>query len=72
MQNYYTDTVAAVSTPYGKGGVALIRISGPEAFLVAEKVFRPKSGKELSALPADAVCYGDILKDGDLQLQQLT
>lgn len=64
MQNYYTDTVAAVSTPYGKGGVALIRISGPEAFLVAKKVFRPKNGKDLSALPAASACYGEILKDG--------
>lgn len=35
-------TIAAVSTPRGKGGVALIRISGDDAVAVAEKVaFRP-------------------------------
>ena len=31
------DTVAAVSTPFGKGGVAVIRISGADASLVAER-----------------------------------
>ncbi|MBP5271183.1 MAG: tRNA uridine-5-carboxymethylaminomethyl(34) synthesis GTPase MnmE [Clostridia bacterium] len=35
------DTVAAVSTPKGKGGVALIRISGPEASGICGKIFFP-------------------------------
>lgn len=38
-------TVAAVSTPRGKGGVAMIRITGPEARTVLSRVFRPKSGR---------------------------
>ena len=64
MQNYYTDTVAALSTAYGKGGVALIRISGPHALAVAEKVFLPKNKKSLWQLPPSFAVYGDILKDG--------
>jgi tRNA modification GTPase len=64
MQNYYTDTVAAVSTPYGKGGVALIRISGPRALSVAETVFLPKNKKSVKDLPSAAAVYGDILKEG--------
>ncbi len=55
------DTIAAVSTPRGKGGVALLRISGPEAVSVAERVFLPASGKELSALPPRTSVYGSIL-----------
>lgn len=39
------DTIAAISTPRGKGGVALIRISGPEAAAVGDRVFRPKNKK---------------------------
>ena len=35
------DTIAAVSTPPGEGAVALVRISGPEAAAVLEKIFRP-------------------------------
>ena len=41
-------TVAAISTPYGRGGISVIRISGENALRVAEKVFKPLSGKALS------------------------
>ena len=54
------DTVAAVSTPYGKGGVALIRISGPDALAVGDKVFFSASGKALSALESGRLYYGEI------------
>jgi len=33
-----TDTIAAVSTPPGRGGVAVVRVSGPDAFAVAGRV----------------------------------
>lgn len=54
------DTVAAVSTPRGKGGVAVIRISGADAVVVAERVFYPRSGKPLSEIAASRAVYGDI------------
>lgn len=56
------DTIAAVSTPFGKGGVAVIRLSGQEALTVAEKIFRPKSKKytKLSEAPARVMVYGEI------------
>ncbi|MCL6612507.1 MAG: tRNA uridine-5-carboxymethylaminomethyl(34) synthesis GTPase MnmE [Peptococcaceae bacterium] len=40
------DTIAAISTPLGEGGVGIIRISGKEAFKVARKVFRPARPKD--------------------------
>ncbi len=53
-------TVAAVSTPRGKGGVAMIRISGPDALSVAERVFVPKnSNMHLGDHPRTAV-YGTL------------
>ncbi len=55
------DTIAAVSTPRGKGGVALLRVSGPDAVSIVSRVFRPKNRKSLSdAAPRTAV-YGEIL-----------
>ncbi|MBQ9080940.1 MAG: tRNA uridine-5-carboxymethylaminomethyl(34) synthesis GTPase MnmE [Clostridia bacterium] len=63
------DTIAAISTPPGKGGVALIRISGDEALSIADRTFRPRSGKRLSDLAARTAIYGDILTkepDGSL------
>lgn len=37
----YDDTIVAIATPPGEGGLAVIRISGPEARAVAAKIFRP-------------------------------
>lgn len=37
------DTIAALSTPPGTGAIAVIRISGPQAFRVGDQVFRPRS-----------------------------
>ena len=58
------DTVAAVSTPRGKGGVAMIRISGEDAIAVAERVFFSKSGKRLSEIAGARAVYGDIRMPG--------
>ena len=61
--NFY-DTIAALSTPLGKGGVAVIRISGAEAADVAEKVFFAKNGKKISELEPNVMTYGEI-RSGD-------
>lgn len=54
------DTIAAISTPHGKGGVALLRVSGDEAVSVCEKVFEPRNGKKLSEVPPRTAVYGRI------------
>lgn len=64
------DTIAAVSTPHGKGGVALLRVSGARAIEICERVFVPKSGKALSSAPSRTAVYGEILRvngDGTVQ-----
>ncbi len=60
----FNDTVAAISTPYGRGGIAVIRLSGPDAFAVADRVFLPRSGKPLSETPLRTAQFGDILPPG--------
>ena len=57
------DTIAAISTPRGKGGVALIRISGAEAADIGDRIFRPKSKKPLSAHTERTAVFGDIVGD---------
>ena len=54
------DTIAAVSTPYGKGGVALIRISGEGAFGVADAVFEPANRLPISKTEVGRTVYGAI------------
>lgn len=61
-----TETVCAISTPPGKGGVALIRLSGTDAFAIADRVFRPRSGRKLSEHPVRMQVYGDILLSGEV------
>ena len=56
--------IAAISTPPGKGGVAIIRASGDGALALAERIFHPLSGKTLSSYPARTQVYGYI-KRGD-------
>ena len=60
-----TATIAAISTPPGKGGVALIRISGADAFPIADRCFRPSLGTSpLSVRPPRTAVRGDFLSCG--------
>lgn len=55
---HFFDTVAAVSTPRGKGGIAVIRISGPDTRTILDRVFR---GKRSPADHPRTACFGEIL-----------
>lgn len=55
-----TTTVAAVSTPYGRGGIAVIRVSGPDAISIAEKLFYPGGGMALSEIESNRMVWGRI------------
>ena len=58
------DTIAAISTPFGRGGIAVIRVSGENAVEAAGKVFVPASGKKLGDIPANTAVHGAIIKSG--------
>lgn len=55
------DTIAAISTPRGKGGVALLRVSGPDALTIASRVFQPKNKNQLETVAPRTAVYGSIL-----------
>jgi tRNA modification GTPase len=61
-----TDTIAALATPIGQGGLAVIRISGTDALNVASRIFAP-AGRGANS-PADATShtlhYGHIRHEG--------
>ena len=55
------DTICAVSTAPGAGGVAVIRVSGPEAITICNKIFVPQTtGKDLLTQKAYTLRYGSI------------
>ena len=57
------DTIAAVATPPGSGGIGIIRMSGPDAERILNEVFRP-SGSQTSPLPNRYLAYGKVM-DGE-------
>jgi tRNA modification GTPase len=61
-----SDTIAAIATPLGEGGLAVLRVSGPQALAVADKVFVPvgKSSQKPSAAASHTVHYGRVERDG--------
>jgi tRNA modification GTPase len=56
-----TATIAAVSTPPGEGAIALVRLSGPQAIVVADKIFRGK--QKPSEASTHLQQFGEILED---------
>lgn len=53
-------TIAAISTPVGSGGIAVIRISGEEAFCIADRFFVCQKAKCLSDIAPNSVVFGKI------------
>lgn len=60
------DTIVAVSTPFGTGGIGIVRLSGPDAEKAAARIFRPKTPPE--SFPSHRFAYGHIQdpRDGDV------
>lgn len=65
MSEFYEDTIAAVSTAMAAGGIGIVRISGKEAFLAADRIYRGRNGKKLSDQKANTVHYGFIEAEGE-------
>jgi len=59
-----TDTITAISTPLGEGGVSTVRISGDDAFEIAKTVFKSKNNKDLSKMQGYTAAFGKVY-DGD-------
>ncbi|MCY8215722.1 tRNA uridine-5-carboxymethylaminomethyl(34) synthesis GTPase MnmE [Bacillus haynesii] len=55
------DTIAAISTPMGEGAIAIVRMSGPEALVIADKVYKGPRGKRLSSVDSHTINYGHIV-----------
>ena len=53
------DTICAIATPRGKGGISVIRISGDEAFTVTKKIFSSK--KDIEKAEGYTILYGNIM-----------
>ena len=57
------DTIAAIATPLGQGGLAIIRVSGENAVTIGDAVFRPPNGADdhLAKANSHTIHYGHIV-----------
>lgn len=55
-----TDTIAAIATSMSSSGIGIVRISGEDAVLVADRIFEMKNHKKLSEMPTHSIHYGHI------------
>lgn len=52
------DTIAAISTPLGEGGISIVRVSGEDAVAIVNRLFK---GKDLEKVPSHTINYGHIV-----------
>lgn len=64
----FDDTIAAIATPLGEGGLAVVRLSGGNALAIAEKCFSPtgKSSLPPTAAPTHTIQFGKIVRAGNV------
>lgn len=60
MKNQFiSDTISAIATPLGNGGVSIVRISGPDSFNIIDKMFSSTN------LSAGKIYHGRVIDNGD-------
>ena len=57
-------TICAISTPYGTGGIAVVRVSGEESISIVDRLFRGRVA--LSAAKGGTVHFGRIEREGEV------
>ncbi len=61
MLNSYSTTIAAISTAMSNSGIGIVRMSGPESFKIADKVYKGKKEKRLNDQKSHTIHYGYIV-----------
>lgn len=61
----FNSTIAAISTPFGTGGIGIIRISGPAAFAVAGMIFRANNGGPIEDMRGYSSALGRVYDNGE-------
>ena len=59
-------TITAISTATGPGAISIVRISGPMALFILEKVFKTKKNKKINKFESHKIYYGHIVDENDI------
>ena len=55
------NTICAVATPLGEGGIGIVRLSGPQALSIADQIFQTKKGEKLREIGTYQLRYGKVV-----------
>jgi tRNA modification GTPase len=61
MHGGLDDTICAIATPLGEGGIGIVRLSGPQSLVVASRVVRLRSGRPLSSVSSHTLHLADLV-----------
>ena len=67
----FEDTIAAISTPVGIGGIGIIRVSGKDAVSIVDKIFRAANKKSLKDIDSHTITYGHIVGESGKVLDEV-
>lgn len=67
----FEDTIAAISTPIGVGGIGIIRVSGKEAISIVDKIFKAANKKSLTEVDSHTITYGHIISQSGKVLDEV-
>lgn len=65
-----SDTIAAISTAAGEGGIGIVRLSGPNAIRIVDGVFRAANRTSLLAAESHTIHYG-VIREGDADVDEV-
>ena len=60
------ETIAAISTATGSGGIGIIRMSGEKSFEILEKIFEQKKKQSIEEIKGYTIKYGNIVENGEV------
>jgi len=60
------NTIAAISTAPGIGGIGIVRMSGKDAFSILNKIFKPKKNFDIDSVKGYSIKYGYIVKESEV------
>lgn len=59
------DTIAAIATALGEGGIAIIRVSGDKSLQIVDKIFRAVNGKDMTSMKPYTMRYGHVVDENN-------
>ncbi|MGL4760074.1 MAG: tRNA uridine-5-carboxymethylaminomethyl(34) synthesis GTPase MnmE [Sarcina sp.] len=65
------DTIAAIATALGEGGIAIIRVSGEKSVEIVDKVFKAVNGKDMFSMKPYTMRYGHVVNNNDENIDEV-